>query len=139
MSSDGSEPLLNASFRVEIEGLERSGACEVVFPEGRIVPGRGKGRAVHYGPLTLRRAMTASSDWYRWWDGARRSRGAAARQVAVVLTDRTHADLTRWTFSKARPTAYTVSPLNALGGEPLVETLELTVSGFDIIFRNTAS
>jgi T4-like virus tail tube protein gp19 len=128
-----SEPFLAARFRVEIEGLESTGVVEVIFPEGRIIAGRGKSR-VHYGPLTLRRGMTASGEWYRWWDGARRSVPAARKRVSVVLMDRFQADVNRWTFSGALPSAYAASPLNALRGELLIETLELAVRGFSIGF-----
>jgi phage tail-like protein len=129
------EPFLNARFRVEIEGLPSTGVVEVIFPEGRIVPRTGpkgtKGKVrVQYGPLTLRRGMTASGDWYRWWDTARRSATAAAKRVHVVLIDSQLRDLTRWTFSGVVPSAYAVSHLNALQSELLMETLELSVAGF---------
>jgi phage tail-like protein len=128
------EPLLNAQFRVEIEGLPASGVVEVILPEARIIPGRGKIRIVQYGALTLRRGMTRSSDWYRWWDSGRRASGSATRRITIALMDRTQADAARWTFSEARPSAYAVSPLNALRGEPLIETLELVVSGMSVSF-----
>ena len=128
-----SEPLLNARFRVEIQGLQSTSVVEVILPEGRIAA-RGKTRAVQYGTLTLRRGMTGSSDWYRWWDGARRSAARARKRVDVVLMDRFESDVNRWTFSGVLPTAYAVSPLNALHGELLIETLELTVGGFSLTF-----
>ena len=132
MGIEDREPLLNARFRVEIEGLPASGVVEVIFPEARITSADGNAR-VQYGPLTMRRGMTTSSDWYRWWDSARGS-AAAKRRVTIVLMDRLQADVHRWTFSDALPSAYAVSPLNALRGEPLIETLELSVGGFDVSF-----
>ena len=125
------EPLLGARFRVEIDGLDGTGVTEVLLPEGRIAPGRGKTRAVHYGPLTLKRAMTASRDWYRWWDDARGS-AKAARRVAVVLLDASRRDVQRWTFTGTVPVAYSVSTLDAGRGAVLVETLELSVRGFTL-------
>ena len=132
--NDEREPLVNVRFRVEIEGLQGTGAVEVIFPDARIVEQRGKARAVQYGPLILRRGMTTSGDWYQWWDSARASGGAARRRVAVVLMDRLRTDVNRWTFSEAIPVAYSVSPLNALGGEPLIESVELSVHGFSVAF-----
>jgi hypothetical protein len=128
------EPLSCARFRVEIDGLPDVAAVEVIFPEGRIVAERGK-RLVQYGSMTLRRALTASKDWYRWWDSARRP-GArdVSRTVRVIVVDRLQADVNSWTFSTAEPTAYSLSPLNALSSAPLVETLELSVGGFEAAF-----
>jgi phage tail-like protein len=134
MSIDHREPFANSRFRVEIEGFQGTGATEVIFPEARIVEGQGKARVVQYGSLTLRRGMTTSSEWYQWWDDARSSATVARKSVTVVLMDRLHADVHRWTFSRALPTGYVVSPLNALGGEPVIETLELSVAGFKIAF-----
>ena len=128
------EPLTGAAFRVEIDGVSDVRAVEVVFPEARIASGRGK-RAVQYGPLTLRRGLTTSNDWYLWWDAARRPRlRNVARTVHVVLLDRFQADVNRWTFQEAVPTSYHVSPLNALISAPLLETLELSVRGFEAAF-----
>jgi hypothetical protein len=128
------QPLLNARFRIEIEGLSGTAATEVIFPEARIVGLRGKARTVQYGSLTIRRGMTSSSDWYQWWDRARRSPAAARKDVSVVVMDSLRADAARWTFAKAVPSAYSVSSLNALGSEPLIETLELSVGGLTMSF-----
>ena len=136
MSIDDRELLLNARFRVEIEGLPATGVVEVVLPEARIVGG-ATARTVQYGPLTLRRALTASSDWYRWWHSARGAR-APRKQVAVVVLDREQAERTRWTFAGTLPSAYSVSPLNAARAEVLIETLELTVTGLTIGFDATS-
>lgn len=127
------EPLTGARFRVEIDGLPDVAAVEVMFPECRIVTERGK-RIVRYGPLTLRRGLTASQDWYLWWDSTRRPRARArevSRTVRVVLMDRSQADVNSWTFRMAEPTAYSMSSLNALVSAPLIETLELSVGGFE--------
>ena len=35
-----------------------------------------------------------------------------------------------WLFRNATPVAYHLSPLNALGNEPVIETLELSVQSF---------
>ena len=127
--SNNRDPLVNARFRVEIDGLSGTGATEVIFPEARIVTAGRKRRAVQYGTLTIRRGMTASSEWYDWWDTARKSATAGRRNVTIVLMDAERTDVTRWVFSGAQPSGYLVSPLNALGREPVIETLELSVAG----------
>jgi len=129
-----SEPLIGAMFRIEIDGVSEVRAVEVVFPEARIASGRGE-PVVQYGPLTLRRGLTASGDWYQWWNEARRPPARnIARTVRVILLDRIQADVNRWTFLEAVPTAYSVSPLNASVSAPLIETLELAVRGFEADF-----
>ena len=137
MNSDLREPFVNARFRVEIEGLQGTGATEVIFPEARIVEGRRKTRAVQYTNLTLRRGLTSSGEWYQWWDRARASARAGRKTVSVVLMDAVRADVARWTFD-AMPVAYAVSPLHALGNEPLIETLELSVGGLRSTFGEAA-
>lgn len=132
--SNNRDPLVNARFRVEIDGLSGTGATEVIFPEARIVTAGRKRRAIQYGTLTIRRGMTASSEWYDWWDTARQSATAGRRNVSIVLMDAERTDVTRWVFSGAQPSGYLVSPLNALGREPLIETLELSVAGLKMAF-----
>ena len=127
MSRDG-DPLTGARFRVEVDGLERSGAMEVVLPEGRIFEEPGPVREVRFGRLVLRRGMLAASDWYEWWAGARRSASNSLRRVTIVLTDQGGDDVQRWILADAVPTAYAVSPLSAASGQLLIETLELTVA-----------
>ena len=122
-----------AMFRVEIDGVSDVRAVEVVLPEGRIASGRGK-RLVQYGPLILRRGLTTSGDWYQWWNAARRPRPRnVTKTVRVILLDRFQSDVNHWTF-RAVPTSYSVSPLNASVSAPLIETLELSVSGYDAAF-----
>jgi phage tail-like protein len=130
MRSAQREPFGNMRFRVEIEGLQETGASEVIFPEARLAVGTRKSHVVQYGTLTLKRGVTRSHEWYEWWDHARTSRTLRKRTVAVVLIDERGADATRWTFDDARPCGYSLSNLHALGNEPLIETLELAVGGF---------
>ena|SRR5215472_152907 len=123
-------PLGNMRFRIEIEGLPGGGAVEVVFPEARIAKARRAG-GVLYGPLIVRRGLTLARDWYEWWDAARRGRRPPRRSLRVVLQDGAGADAAGWLFQDTLPVAYHLSPLNALGNEPVLETLELSVGGFE--------
>jgi phage tail-like protein len=81
----------------------------------------------------LKRGLTASSDWYGWWDRARRSKAAPRAIVRVVLIDARGRDAVQWTLRDVRPVAYQVSSLNALGSEVLLETLEASVGGFEAL------
>ncbi len=46
MRSAQREPFGNMRFRVEIEGLQETGASEVIFPEARLAAGPRKSRVV---------------------------------------------------------------------------------------------
>ena len=134
MPNDEREPLTGVRFRIEIDGLQSTGAVEVVFPEARLGAVKAKARSVQYGPLVLRRGFTRSGEWYQWWDRARVEPAKARKTVQVTLMDRLNDDVNRFTFLDAEPVAYVVSPLNALGSAPLIETLELSVGGFQAAF-----
>ncbi len=118
-------------FRIEVEGLDEGGAASVILPEARIAAADAA-RTVHYGMLVLRRGVTRSRSWYAWWDQARTSHGLAPKTVAVTLLDARGDPVHRWAFARAEPVAYRLSALDALGNEPLFETLELGVRGFTL-------
>jgi phage tail-like protein len=135
--SAAESPFGNMRFRVAIEGQTGVGAVEVILPEARIAPRPsrdGKADRTQLGALTLRRGVTRSHEWYDWWDAARRPRTRTskplARTVTVTLLDAAGVPARHWIFGGAVPLAYRVSPLNALGNETLLETLELKVVGF---------
>ena len=130
MPDDWREPFTNMRFRVEIDGLPETGAVEVIFPEARIVRASRKGAVARYGSLTIKRGLSGSPQWYEWWDAARRSRARLKKNVSIMLLDARGENAARWLFTDTKPVAYHVSSLNALGNEPLIETLELTVGGF---------
>jgi phage tail-like protein len=129
----GDLPFVNMRFRVEIDGVPESGAVEVIFPEARIVKGRRSG--VQYGPLLIRRGLTSSASWYEWWDAARSGKRPPKRSVRVTVLQADGSDGVGWLFRNAAPVAYHLSPLNALGNEPVIETLELSVQSFAAIRR----
>jgi len=139
MPNELPEPFTNVRFRVEIDAMQSTGAVEVVFPEARIIRGSRKASVARYGNLILKRGLTRSGEWYEWWDAARQShrqlkKGRLKRNVRVILIDARGADGNQWTFTDAQPLGYHVSSLNALGSEPLIETLELTIGSFKAVY-----
>jgi T4-like virus tail tube protein gp19 len=126
-------PFANMRFRVEIDGMAGTGALEVIFPEARVVAQPPKPRAVRYGALIVKRGLTTSRDWYEWWDTARRARRPPKRSVRILLLDEAGIETGGWLFEEATPVAYQLSPLNALGNEPVIETLELAVGGLEAL------
>ncbi len=129
-----SQPFTNLRFAVAIEGVERTGAVEVVFPTARIIE-RARSRSVQFDPMLIRRGLTESTDWFDWWDQARRSARARRRLVQVILLRPSGSEGLRWFFRDCRPTSYALSPLNALVGEPVIESLQLQVASFELFRR----
>ena len=115
-----------------------AGLSEVVFPEARLQVleyrnGNDRETEVRklqtitkYGNLILRRGAIGSLSWYMWWNAVRQGDQTAVRTITVGLMneDRTERVLT-WKFLRARPVNHHFSPLNALGTEPFVESLEI--------------
>jgi|SRR6266446_3632437 len=133
MSTAGAQPLPNTRFQVTIDGIGQTGTMGVVLPQARVVASRGKRPSARYTELILRRGLTVVDDWYAWWDRSRSGK-PTPRTVFVALLDGAGAQVVRWAFAGARPVAYSVSSLDALGAEIVVETLELAVRGFDASF-----
>lgn len=129
-----SQPFTNLRFAVAIEGVERTGAVEVVFPTARIIE-RARSRSVQFDPMLIRRGLTESTDWFDWWDQARRSARTRRRLVQVILLRPNGSEGLRWFFRDCRPTSYSLSPLNALVGEPVIESLQLQVASFELFRR----
>ena len=127
-------PFTNHRFKVEVEGIEASGALAVTLPEARIVAGSRSTPKLECGSLTLTRAQTLSSGWYDWWNACRSATSSPDRTVVVVLLDADGADALRWSYTGARPVAYRVSALDALQSGVLAETLEIAVKTFDASF-----
>lgn len=131
-----SEPFTNLRFAVGIEGLQEGRAVEVVFPAARIVTAPRQRRRVEFEAMVLRRGLTASTEWYDWWDDTRRApRAVPKRRVTVVLQRSNGSEGVRWFFPDCVPVSYALSPLNAMAGAAVIETLELQVGGFELFRR----
>ena len=134
MAAAASTPFTNMRFRVDIDDMKGTGAVEVILPNARRESGPGGKQATQFGTLTLRRGLTGSSEWYDWWVEAQGSARGVERSVRVVLLDERGTDAIGWTLQGAVPIGYAVSSLNALGNEPVIESLELRVKGFEAAF-----
>ena len=128
------QPFTNLQFAVAIEGVAHAGAVEVVFPTARIVT-IARRRSVTFDPMVVRRGLTESTDWFDWWEQERRSARAPTRLIHVVLLRPNGSEGLRWFFRDCRPTSYSISPLNALVGAPVIESLELRVASFELFRR----
>jgi hypothetical protein len=128
----GEEPFTNLRFVVAIDGMQRTGAVEVVFPTARIVELPRKRREVQFDSLVIRRGLTLSTEWFDWWNQTRRTTRSQKRDVQVILLDSNGMPGRVWIFAGSTPVSYSLSPLNALVGAAVIESLELRVGDFDL-------
>ena len=125
-------PLLNTNFVVELAAGKGSGFAEVVFGPFAAKPGTALqplATAISTpvaDRLVLRRGATGALDLYAWWRQARDGRAPPRRTVTVKLLAEDHATvLMTWRFRNVKPVSLAYSPLDALDGAVLMETIEL--------------
>ena len=126
-------PLIGAHFLVDLgvgdPASPDAGFCEVIFPTFRFALDDAREPPPDAGPgaerLVLRRGATGAHDLYIWWDKARRGKAPQRRTVTVSLLDAEFAVVLRWRFRNARPVSLRYSPLRAVDGAIVFETIEL--------------
>ena len=112
-----------------------TGFAEVVFPVFGVttpVPREGDASAPAHGApgaaerLILKRGVSGALNLYAWWHKARTGKAPQRRTVQVHLLADDHATVVfSWRFRHARPVSLSYSPLRALEGGVLIETLEI--------------
>jgi phage tail-like protein len=125
----------NANFVVELSAGKGSGFAEVIFTPftvGKGIDGAAQASvlAVAGAPLgnrlVLRRGATGALDLYEWWNQARHGQAPPRRIVKVKLLAADHATVVMtWRFRNVKPVSLAYSPLNALDGAVLMESIEL--------------
>ncbi len=131
-------PFLNANFVVELGAGKASGFAAVAFGPFAAKPGAASpSLALPPAPpadrVVLRRGATGALDLYDWWRQARDGRAPPRRTVTVKLLADDHATvLMSWRLRNARPVALAYSPLDALEGAVLMETIELAFDDVEI-------
>ena len=131
-------PYGNANFVVDLgDGAEgpAAGFAEVVFPVFAITRPREGEPSPHEQPgatpvaserLILKRGVNGALNLYAWWHRARTGKAPQRRTVQVHLLAEDHATVVfSWRFRHARPVSLSYSPLRALDGGALIETLEI--------------
>jgi phage tail-like protein len=144
------QPYRNSNFLVDFgRGDSRSllaGFAEVIFPD--FLLGQPEGHQhPHVAPqpieqadvaaahrLVLKRGVMGSLDLYAWWDEARKGTALRPRTVKVELLgeDQSTVVLT-WRFDNVRPVSLSYSPLRAMEGGILMETLILEFDRVEIL------
>ena len=137
------QPHINANFLVEFGAGKGGGFAEVIFapfaiPADAATPASPPGAAVAVAALAnrlvLRRGATGALDLYDWWNQARRGQAPRRRVVKVKLLAEDHTTvLMTWRFRNVKPVSLAYSPLNALEGGVLMETIELTFDDVEMI------
>lgn len=136
MVSASDLPCANSNFLVDLGYGDARGTnggfCEVILPEFRIDPPvdvretAPQVAVASSGRLILRRGVTGSLDLYDWWNKARRGKAPQRRTIKIQLLAPDHsAVVMTWYFRHARPVCLSYSPLNAMQGSVLIETIEL--------------
>ena len=140
-------PHANSNFLVDLgygdPNSFNGGFCEVIFPEFHIdvsAPAAAHSELASDRQdssrsqfLILRRGATGMLDLYDWWDKARRGKAPKARTVKVTLLAEDHsAVVVTWYFRRARPVSLSYSPLNALYGGVLIESIELAFDSMEM-------
>lgn len=135
-------PYSNAHFLVDLGwGDSRSasmGFAEVIFPPYTIgntdwrpddsIASQGSqtsDRAVD-NHLILKRGVIGNLNLYNWWDKARRGKAPQRRTVKIELLSDDHSTVVlTWRFTNVRPVSLFYSPLRAIEGGILMETVVL--------------
>ena len=142
MAIQRDKPYSGMNFTVDLGTGEVDGPAfgllEVIFPEARLHVleyrnGNDRTNEVRktqtvtrYGNLILRRGVIGSLNWYAWWSALRNGDQSAVRTIRVnLMNEDQSAVVLMWRFLRAWPVNYQVSPLNALGGVSLTESLEV--------------
>jgi len=130
----------SAHFLVEIGRVNaraaEAGFFEVIFPPF-VAAEEATGKRIEASPandcLVLRRGATGALDLYAWWDAARRGEAPRRRVVTVkLLADDLRTVVLTWRFRNVRPVRLSYSPLRALEGGVLMETIELAFDGVEM-------
>lgn len=141
MAVQRDNPYPNHSFAVDLGTGDAIGFSEVDLPSGEIEvieyrEGNELARArklpglATYANVTLKRGVTGDLELFDWWRSVRDGQ-LLRRKVTITLLDEQRQPVQRWVLRDAWPAKLDYSPLNALGNEVVIETLELAHEGFE--------
>ncbi len=142
-------PYMNSNFHVEFRDEDgpcmTAGFAEVIFPRfttGQVTPRRSGQKpsqsaepvdATSGNHLVLTRGQSGDLDLYAWWHSTRRARTARRRTLKVeLLNEDQSAVVLTWHFSEVYPVSLSYSPLRAMEGGILMETVELAFKSVEM-------
>lgn len=135
------------AFRVDIDGAESDtsfqevSGLEVQFETEEVVEG-GQNRFVHklpvrtkYSNLVLKRGVVTQASAFGGWVSRALSaglvrQGGGAKTIGIKLINEKKQPLIAWNIFGAYPLRWEHTPLNAMGNDVLIETVELSYQFF---------
>jgi phage tail-like protein len=130
------DPFCGYNFVIQIGGLNEAAfqECSGLDSTTSVIEYREGGdkanhvRKLHglnsYSPITLRRGMTDSEDFWSWRQTVVDGK-PERRNGSIVLLDHKFTEVKRWNFTNAWPSKWTGPALNSTGNAIAIETLEL--------------
>jgi phage tail-like protein len=137
------DPLRNARFRLEIDGLQVAGFSEISigatitetidYREGNEpLRVRKLSGLTKFGNVSLKRGVTDSRELFDWHQQIVQGQlNTSRKNVVIVVLGEAGEDRARFAVSNAWPTKYDPSDLNAKGNEVFIECLELANEGIE--------
>ena len=142
-------PYVNSNFLVDFGGGDSgsvsAGFAEIIFPEftdnraDRRLAEAMQSQVAEATPandgnrLILKRGLIGSLDLYAWWSNARRGKASQRRTVKIELLAEDHSTVVlTWHFRNAYPVSLSYSPLRAMEGGVVMETVELAFDSMEM-------
>lgn len=139
---DGSTDTVDGFF-LECRGFQRTQevieVCEVTAQtwgangqsKGRVVRTKLPGN-VKSGNLTLRRGMTFSTTFWKWFQQVQDGNwGKQRKDASLVIYDQSSTEVARFNLFRAWPASYKITDVNARSSEIEVEELEIAYEEFE--------
>ncbi len=144
-----SQPYSNSHFVVYSgvggAGAVRMGFAEVIFPpftidgiewthdESAAIQGTEVANTAINKHIILRRGFTGSLDLYHWWEKASRGKAPRRRVMKIELLSDDHSTaVLTWRFRNVRPVSLFYSPLRAIEGGIVMETVVLAFDSVEV-------
>ena len=142
-------PYTNSNFLVEFRDEDgysmTAGFAEVIFPPFTIeqaAPRQGEpivsqdveATAANTGNhLVLKRGQSGDLDVYAWWHDARQGKTAKRRTLKIELLSEDHSTVVlTWHFQNVYPVSLSYSPLRAMEGSIVMESVELAFESVEM-------
>lgn len=142
-------PYINSNFLVDFgSGNSKSvtmGFAEVIFPpftiddtqwrQDELTANQGIGtteKAVD-SHVILKRGLIGNLDLYNWWNKARHGKAPKRRTMKIeLLSDDQSTVVLTWRFRNVRPVSLVYSPLRAIEGGIVIETVVLAFDSMEM-------
>jgi phage tail-like protein len=143
-------PYSNSNFVVDFgvgnSKSETMGFAEVIFPPFNVdnselrrddlvaIQGIGTTNPAVDNRIILKRGFIGNLDLYNWWNKARKGKAPKRRTMKIELLseDQTTVVLTWW-FRNVCPVSLSYSPLRAIEGGIVMETVVLAFDGMEML------